>query len=103
MGESSATMTADTSLAGHMQAQVQRSVVQEVAGGVMRALSGLLGGSVGRIVRDVAHTASNDLQSRALANVAYTEARRREAVVRAFGLVRPFFAWDAAAGRFVAK
>lgn len=103
MGESSAMMTMDTSLAARVKAQAKRSVVQEIAAAFMRALSGALGGSAGRIVRDVAYTASHDLQSRALAGVNYTESTRREAVVRAFAAVQERFTWDASSRRFIAR
>lgn len=103
MGESWAMMTVDTSLAAQVKAQAKRSVVQEIAAACMRALSGALGGSAGRIVRDVAYTASHDLQSRALAGVNYTESTRREAVVRAFAAVQERFTWDASSRRFIAR
>ncbi len=103
MGESSALMSVDMSLAARVKAQAKRSVVQEIAAAFMRALSGALGGSAGRIVRDMAYTASHDLQSRALAGVNYTESTRREAVVRAFAAVQERFTWDASSRRFVAR
>jgi hypothetical protein len=103
MGESSALMSVDMSLAARVKAQAKRSVVQEIAAAFMRALSGALGGSAGRIVRDMAYTASHDLQSRALAGVNYTESTRREAVVRAFAAVQDRFTWDASGRRFVAR
>lgn len=103
MGESSALMTVDTSLAARVKAQAKRSVVQEIAAAFMRAVSGALGGSAGRIVRDMAYTASHDLQSRALAGVNYTESTRREAVVRAFAAVQERFTWDASSRRFIAR
>jgi len=104
MGESTATMAADTSLGARLQAQAKRSAVQELLGAMLRALIGAVGGgSAGRVVRDVAYTASHDLQARALAGVAYTDASRREAVVRAFAAVRQHFTWDERAGRFVVR
>lgn len=103
MGESAAMMSVDTSLAARVRAQAKRSVVQEIAAAVMRALSAALGGSAGRIVRDMAYTASHDLQARALAGVNYTESTRREAVVRAFAAVQDRFAWDAPSRRFIAR
>lgn len=107
MGESTATMAADASLGARLQAQARRSVVQEVLGAVVRAViaavGSVVGGGAGRVVRDVAYTASHDLQARALGGVAYTDASRREAVVRAFASVRPGFTWDERAGRFVAR
>jgi hypothetical protein len=51
----------------------------------------------------VAYTASHDLQTRALAGAAYTDASRREAVVRAFAAVRPAFTWDERSARFIAR
>jgi hypothetical protein len=107
MGVSSATMTPDTTLAARMQAQARRSMVHEIASTIMRVLSMALertvGGGAARVVRDVAYTASYDLQSRALAGSAYTEASRRDAAVRAFAAVRDAFAWDERAGRFVKR
>lgn len=103
MGESSAMMSVDTSLAARVKAQAKRSVVQEIAAAFMRALSGALGGSAGRIVRDMAYTASHDLQTRALAGVNYTESTRREAVVRAFAAVQDRFTWEASSRRFIAR
>lgn len=103
MGESSAMMSVDTSLAARVKAQAKRSVVQEIAAAFMRALTGALGGSAGRIVRDMAYTASHDLQTRALAGVNYTESTRREAVVRAFAAVQDRFTWEASSRRFVVR
>lgn len=103
MGESSALMSVDTSLAARVKAQAKRSVVQEIAAAFMRALSGALGGSAGRIVRDMAYTASHDLQSRALVGVNYTESTRREAVVRAFAAVQDRFTWEASSRRFIVR
>lgn len=103
MGESSAMMSVDTSLAARVKAQAKRSVVQELAAAFMRALSGALGGGAGRIVRDMAYTASHDLQSRALAGVNYTESTRRDAVVRAFAAVQERFTWDPSSRRFIAR
>jgi len=103
MGESSATMSTDQSMGGRVQASVKRSLVNEVASGAMRFVGGLLGGSAGRVVRDAAYTASSDIQSRALADVGYTDATKREAVVRAFAAVQSFFVWDERSGRFVGK
>jgi hypothetical protein len=107
MGESSAMMSVDTSLAARVKGQAKRSVVQEIAAAFMRALSGTLGGalggSAGRIVRDMAYTASHDLQTRVLAGVNYTESTRREAVVRAFAAVQDRFTWDASSRRFIVR
>lgn len=102
-GESVATMVADASIGGRMRATMKRSIVQEIAGSIMRAISSALGGSAGRVVRDVAYSASYDLQSRALAGVAFSEESRRDAVVRAFAAVRHHFVWDVALGAFVVR
>lgn len=102
-GESLATMVADASIGGRMRATMKRSIVQEIAASIMRAISGALGGSAGRVVRDVAYSASYDLQSRALAGVAFSEESRRDAVVRAFAAVRHNFVWDGASGGFVVR
>ncbi len=102
-GESVATLVADASIGGRMRATMKRSVVQEIAAGIMRAISGMLGGAAGRVVRDVAYSASYDLQSRALDGVAFTEDSRRDAVMRAFADVRANFVWDAQAGGFVVR
>lgn len=115
MGESSATMATDHSLGARLQAQARRSAVQETVGNLVGnlvgaivralvdALGGVAGGSAGRVARDVVYTASHDLQARALSAVAYTDADRREAVVRAFAAVQHAFRWDERAGRFVAR
>jgi hypothetical protein len=87
--------------------QARRSMVQEVLGAILRtliaAVGGVVGGGAARVVRDVAYTASHDLQTRALAGAAYTDASRREAVVRAFAAVRPAFTWDERSARFIAR
>jgi hypothetical protein len=107
MGESTALMAADTSLSARLQVQARRSMVQEVLGAILRtliaAVGGVVGGGAARVVRDVAYTASHDLQTRALAGAAYTDASRREAVVRAFAAVRPAFTWDERSARFIAR
>ncbi len=103
-GESVATMTADASMGGRMRATMQRSIVQEIASAIMRAISGVLGsGAAGRVVRDVAYSASYDLQSRAVAGSEFTEDSRRDAVVRAFADVRANFVWDAQSNAFVVR
>lgn len=103
-GESVATMTADASMGGRMRATMQRSIVQEIAASIMRAISGVLGGgAAGRVVRDVAYSASYDLQSRAVAGAEFTEDSRRDAVLRAFADVRANFVWDAQANAFVVR
>lgn len=111
MGESTASMASDPSLGARLRAQARRSVVQEIVGALLRAvlavvgsaLGGAVGGGAGRVVRDVAHTAAHDVQARALAGVTYTDASRRDAVVRAFAEVREGFTWEERAGRFVAR
>ena len=102
-GESVATMVADASVGGRMRVTMKRSIVQEIAAGIMRAITGMLGGVAGRVVRDVAYSASYDLQSRALNGVAFTEDSRRDAVLRAFGDVRAHFVWDVQTGGFVVR
>lgn len=103
MGESSATMSVDASVGGRVQESVKRSVVNEIASSALRFVSGLVGGSVGRVVTNAAYSASSELQSRALSGAGYTDASRREAVVRAFASVQNYFVWDEGAGRFVSK
>jgi hypothetical protein len=102
-GESAAYMVADQSIGGRMRATMKRSVVQEIAASIMRAISGMLGGAAGRVVRDVAYSASYDLQSRARAGVSFTEDSRQDAVVRAFADVRANFDWDTQANEFVVR
>ncbi|MEP7380514.1 MAG: hypothetical protein ABI910_02445 [Gemmatimonadota bacterium] len=82
---------------------MKRSLVREVAASIMRVVSSMLGGGAGRVVRDMAYSASCDLQSRALAGVAYSERSRRDAVLRAFVVVHPALEWDAALQGFVSR
>lgn len=103
MGESSASMSVDASVGGRVQESVKRSVVNEIAAGALRFVSGLLGGGAGRVVTNAAYTASAELQSRALSGAGYTEGSRREAVVHAFASVQNYFVWDEGAQRFVSK
>jgi hypothetical protein len=103
MGESSATMAADSSVGGRVQESVKRSVVNEIAATIVRFVTSLIGGSAGRVVNNAAYTASSELQSRALSGASYTESSRQAAIVQAFESVRSFFVWDEANGRFVSK
>lgn len=104
MGESSATMSYDSSLGGQMQSSVKRSVVNEIFYAAIRFVTSLLGsGAAGRVVSNAAYTASSELQSRALQNTGYTKATEREAVTRAFESVRDSFVWDEGKQRFVTK
>ena len=103
VGQSSATMAADTSVAARVQASVKRSIASEVIYGAARLLSGLLGGAAGRVVSNAAYTAAADVNARATAGVDYTEASRQAAIVTAFETVAPSFVWDEPRQRFVAR
>ena len=103
MGESSATMSVDDSVGGRVQANVKRSIVSEIGSAVARFVSSLLPGAAGRVLSNAAYTATSDLQSRATANVDYTEATRRAAVVSAFNSVQAYFSWNDARERFESK
>jgi hypothetical protein len=103
VGESSATMSADDSMAGRVKSSMKRSIVSEVTTGAARFLGNLLGGAAGRVVNNVAWTTASDVRSRADASLEYTEASRRAAIVAAFASVEPSFSWNEQAGRFEAR
>jgi hypothetical protein len=103
VGESTATMSADPSVAARVQASVQRSIASEVIYGAARLVSGLLGGAAGRVVSNAAYTAAGDINSRVTAGSDYTEDSRKAAIVTAFEAVRPSFVWDEQRQRFVAR
>jgi hypothetical protein len=103
MGESAATMAADSSLSARRQAQRRRSLLEEVLGAIARVISGALGRSARRTGRDASYTALGNLPALARAGLVYTDASRREAVVRAFAAVRHAFIWDERSGRFIAR
>jgi hypothetical protein len=103
VGESTATMSADSSVAARVQASVQRSIASEVIYGAARLVSGLLGGAAGRVVSNAAYTAAGDINSRVTAGSDYTEDSRKAAIVAAFEAVRPSFVWDDQRQRFVAR
>jgi hypothetical protein len=103
VGQSTATMSADPSVAGRVLASVKRSVASEVVYGAARFVASLLGGAAGRVVSNAAYTAAGDINSRATAGVDYTEASRQAAIVTAFETVKPSFVWDEPQRRFVAR
>jgi hypothetical protein len=103
MGESSATMAVDDSVGGRVQANIKRSIVSEIGSAIARFVSNLLGGAAGRVLSNAAYTASSDLQYKATANVGYTEATRRAAIVSAFRSVEAYFIWNEARERFESK
>lgn len=107
LGDSTAMMTPDASLAGRVQQQARHSIVREVAAAVLRVISGVigshLGGGTARVLRDVAYATTYDLQVRALAGATFTESSRRIAVVRAFEAVRARFRYDDVGRRFIVR
>jgi hypothetical protein len=103
VGQSSASMSADPSIAGRVQASVQRSIASEIIYGAARLVSGLLGGAAGRVVSNAAYTAAGDINSRATAGSDYTEASRQAAIVAAFESVKPSFVWDDQRRRFIGR
>jgi len=103
VGKSTAYMTADASLTGRVGANVKRTIVQEITYGAARFISGLLGGTAGRVVGNAAYTAAGDVQHRATSGVDYTEASRQAAIVVAFESVQDSFVWDDQRRRFVAR
>lgn len=103
VGQSTASMTADPSVAGRVKASVKRSVASEIIYGAARLVAGLLGGAVGRVVSNAAYTAASDINSKLTAGSDYTEASRQAAIVTAFETVKPSFAWDEQRQRFVAR
>lgn len=103
VGESTASMQADASVAGRVGASVKRSIASELIYGAARFVTGFLGGAAGRVVGNAVYTAANDINTRATAGSDYTEATRRAAIVAAFESVKDQFAWDDARRRYVAK
>ena len=103
IGESSASMSADASVAGRVQASVQRSIASEIIYGAARLIAGLVGGAAGRVVSNAAYTAAGDINSRVTAGSDYTEASRQAAIVTAFESVRPSFVWDEQRKTFIAR
>lgn len=103
VGNTAATMVADPSLAARVGASAKRTLVSEVIYGAARLLSGLVGGTAGRVLRSAAYTAAADLNSRATSGVDFTEASRQAAILLAFESVRPLFAWDENRQQFVAR
>jgi hypothetical protein len=103
VGQSTASMSADPSVAARVQASVQRSIASEVIYGAARLVAGLLGGAAGRVVSNAAYTAAGDINSRITAGSDYTEASRQAAIVTAFEAVKPSFVWDEQRKRFVTR
>jgi hypothetical protein len=103
VGQSTASMSADPSVAARVQASVQRSIASEVIYGAARLVAGLLGGAAGRVVSNAAYTAAGDINSRITAESDYTEASRQAAIVTAFEAVKPSFVWDEQRKRFVTR
>jgi hypothetical protein len=103
VGQSTASMSADGSVAARVQASVKRSIASEVIYGAVRIVAGLLGGAAGRVVSNAAYTAAADINQRVTAGVDYTEASRQAAIVTAFDAVKPSFAWDDQRHQFVAR
>jgi hypothetical protein len=103
VGQSTASMSADPSVAARVQASVQRSVASEIIYGAARMVAGLLGGAAGRVVGNAAYTAAGEINSRVTAGSDYTEASRKAAIVTAFESVKPSFVWDDQGQRFIAR
>ncbi|HEY2926787.1 hypothetical protein [Piscinibacter sp.] len=103
VGQSSATMSADSALAARVQASVKRSIASEIIYGAARLVAGLLGGAAGRVVSNAAYTAASDIDAKVTAGVDYTSASREAAIVTAFESVKASFVWDDKEHRFVAR
>jgi len=103
IAQSSATMTADTSAKARMSSTLKRSVVREFFYTLTSIVGRALGGSAGRVARDVAYTAAHQADQRADRSSRYTEASRRQAILTAFRAVEDRFAWDEGRKRFAAK
>jgi hypothetical protein len=101
--QSTATMSADPSVAARVQASVKRSIASDVIYGAARLLAGVLGGAAGRVVSNAAYTAASDINTRVTAGIDYTEARRQAAIVTAFESVQGSFVWDDRQQRFAAR
>lgn len=102
IGSSTAWMTADPSITSRVGASVKRSIASEMIYGAARLVSGLIGGAVGRVISNAVYTAANDINTRAVAGVDYTEASRRDAIVLAFDAVKSSFEWNDSRRQFVA-
>jgi hypothetical protein len=103
VGQSSATMSADSALAARVQASVKRSIASEIIYGAARLVAGLLGGAAGRVVSNAAYTAASEIDAKVTAGVDYTSASREAAIVTAFESVKASFVWDDKEHRFVAR
>lgn len=103
VGVSTATMAADASVTGRVQASVKRSIASEIINGAARVIAGLIGGAAGRVVSNAAYTAAADINSKVTAGVDYTDASRETAIVTAFEAVKGSFVWDDLQQRFVAR
>jgi hypothetical protein len=103
IGQSTATMTADPSVAGRVQASVKRSIAYEIIYGAARIVADLLGGVAGRVVSNAAYTAASDINSKVTAGSDYTEASRKAAIVAAFESVKPSFVWNDEQQKFIAR
>src|SRR5580765_4852170 len=84
VGQSTANMAPDPSVAGRVQASIKRNIASEIIYGAARVVAGLLGGAVGRVVSNAAYTAAADINTRVTAGSDYTEASRKAAIVTAF-------------------
>ena len=102
IGSSTASMTADQSITSRVGASVKRSIASEMIYGAARIVSGLIGGAAGRVISNAVYTAANDINTRAVAGVDYSEASRREAIVLAFEAVKSNFEWNDSRRQFVA-
>lgn len=103
VGQSTASMAADPSVAGRVQASVKRSIASEIIYGAARLVAGLLGGAAGRVVSNAAYTAASDINSRVTAGSDFTEASRKAAILIAFESVKQSFVWDEQRQNFVAR
>lgn len=102
VGQSTASMAADPSLAGKVQANVQRSIASEIIYGAARMISGLMGGAAGRVIGSAVNTAASDINTRVTAGVDYTEDSKRAAILIAFESVKPSFVWNEQQQKFIA-
>ena len=103
VGTSTATMSADSTVAGRVLSSVKRSVASEVVYGAARFVASLVGGAAGRVVSNAAYTAAGDINSRVTAGVDYSEASRQAAIAAAFETIEPSFVWDEQRRQFVAR
>jgi len=102
IGSSTATMAADPSITARVGASVKRSIASELIYGAARIVSGLIGGAAGRVISNAVYTAAGDINTRAVANVDYSEASRREAIALAFESVKSSFEWNDSRRQYVA-